>query len=168
LRPTVWRIENELEETGKQVTSRDVAKELARRKLEKISGDSPSEELVTAEAKKLQFAVEVIRQGDSYVPLDAPVGPQNSMTLSDKLEDPQRVDEIAVTHDLLTQAFSVINSDKFTDRQRTVFQRRFFEGKTQSEIANEIGCTQMHVSRILSKGATILRKEIGIGEFEKE
>jgi transcriptional regulator with XRE-family HTH domain len=34
---------------------------------------------------------------------------------------------------------------------------RFFEGLTQSEIAERVGISQMHVSRLLSKSLEVLR-----------
>ena len=43
-------------------------------------------------------------------------------------------------------------------RERTVLFLRFFQGKTQSEIAAEIGVSQMHVSRILSQTLDTLRR----------
>jgi len=37
---------------------------------------------------------------------------------------------------------------------------RFFQGKTQSEIAAEIGVSQMHVSRILTSTLNTLREQV--------
>lgn len=42
-------------------------------------------------------------------------------------------------------------------RERRILYLRFFENRTQSEIAAEIGVSQMHVSRILSATLTTLR-----------
>ena len=46
------------------------------------------------------------------------------------------------------------------DRERRVLYLRFFEGKTQSEIAEDIGVSQMHVSRILSQTIGSLRATV--------
>ena len=43
------------------------------------------------------------------------------------------------------------------DRQRTVLTLRFFENLTQTQIAERIGCSQMHVSRLLAKALDTLR-----------
>jgi RNA polymerase sigma-B factor len=43
-------------------------------------------------------------------------------------------------------------------RDRTVLYLRFFRGLTQSEIAREVGVSQMHVSRILSQTLRTLRE----------
>jgi RNA polymerase sigma-B factor len=46
-------------------------------------------------------------------------------------------------------------------RERTVLYLRFFRGLTQSEIAEEIGVSQMHVSRILAQTLRTLREAVG-------
>ena len=43
------------------------------------------------------------------------------------------------------------------DRERTVVRLRFFEDMTQTQIADQIGCSQMHVSRLLAKALNHLR-----------
>lgn len=42
------------------------------------------------------------------------------------------------------------------ERERRIVYLRFFEGRTQSEIAVEIGISQMHVSRLLTKSLETL------------
>ena len=41
-------------------------------------------------------------------------------------------------------------------RERRIVYLRFFEGRTQSEIASEVGISQMHVSRLLTKSLETL------------
>jgi RNA polymerase sigma-B factor len=43
------------------------------------------------------------------------------------------------------------------ERERTILYMRFFEEKTQTEIAQELGISQMHVSRLLARTLTGLR-----------
>lgn len=45
------------------------------------------------------------------------------------------------------------------DRQRTVLKLRFFEHLTQSQIADRVGCSQMHVSRLLAQALGTLRNQ---------
>ncbi|MEV6279553.1 RNA polymerase sigma factor SigF [Nocardia sp. NPDC051832] len=45
------------------------------------------------------------------------------------------------------------------ERERQVLIMRFFENKTQTQIAEVLGVSQMHVSRILSKTLTALREQ---------
>lgn len=46
------------------------------------------------------------------------------------------------------------------ERDRLILHLRFFKGLTQEEIAQEIGVTQMHVSRLLSRILQDLRSEL--------
>ncbi|MGE2721408.1 SigB/SigF/SigG family RNA polymerase sigma factor [Mycolicibacterium celeriflavum] len=46
------------------------------------------------------------------------------------------------------------------DRQREVLTLRFFEDMTQTQIAAQIGCSQMHVSRLLAKALEALRSQV--------
>ena len=43
------------------------------------------------------------------------------------------------------------------ERERVVLALRFFHDMTQSEIAERIGCSQMHVSRLLAHALETLR-----------
>ncbi len=38
---------------------------------------------------------------------------------------------------------------------------RFFDNMTQTQIADRIGCSQMHVSRLLAKALERLRDQVG-------
>lgn len=44
------------------------------------------------------------------------------------------------------------------ERERSILYLRFFEGRTQTEIADELGISQMHVSRLVSQSLEKLRK----------
>lgn len=44
------------------------------------------------------------------------------------------------------------------DREKRILQMRFFENQSQSQIATELGISQMHVSRILNKVLSHLRE----------
>ena len=48
--------------------------------------------------------------------------------------------------------------DELPPRERTMLYLRFFKGMTQSEIADKLGISQMHVSRLLAKTLTTLRE----------
>jgi RNA polymerase sigma-B factor len=47
------------------------------------------------------------------------------------------------------------------DRERRIVELRFFEGMTQSEIAERVDVSQMHVSRLLARSLEMLRAEAG-------
>jgi RNA polymerase sigma-B factor len=46
-----------------------------------------------------------------------------------------------------------------SDRERRIVELRFFEGMTQSEIAEQVGVSQMHVSRLLARSLEMLRAQ---------
>jgi RNA polymerase sigma-B factor len=45
-------------------------------------------------------------------------------------------------------------------RERRIIQMRFFENMTQSQIAEQVGVSQMHVSRLLAKSLAQMRTEL--------
>jgi RNA polymerase sigma-B factor len=51
--------------------------------------------------------------------------------------------------------------ERLEERDRTVLRLRFVDGLTQREVGEEIGVTQMQVSRILSRIFNTLREEVG-------
>lgn len=46
---------------------------------------------------------------------------------------------------------------QLSERERNIIMMRFFKNMTQAQIAEEVGVSQMHVSRLLSKALTELR-----------
>ncbi|MBE1548086.1 RNA polymerase sigma-B factor [Mycobacterium sp. OAS707] len=50
---------------------------------------------------------------------------------------------------------------RLDDRQRAVLRMRFFESMTQSQIAEQLGVSQMHVSRILARTLAEMRDALG-------
>jgi RNA polymerase sigma-B factor len=50
---------------------------------------------------------------------------------------------------------------KLTERERRILGYRFFANLTQSEIAERIGVSQMHISRLLARALVTLRAELG-------
>jgi RNA polymerase sigma-B factor len=46
------------------------------------------------------------------------------------------------------------------DRERSILRLRFFEGLTQSQIAQQIGISQMHVSRLIRRALQKIRDEV--------
>ncbi|MFC5890082.1 sigma-70 family RNA polymerase sigma factor, partial [Kitasatospora aburaviensis] len=49
---------------------------------------------------------------------------------------------------------------RLPEREQTVLKLRFWEGRTQSEIADRIGVSQMHVSRLLAAVLARLREQL--------
>lgn len=51
-----------------------------------------------------------------------------------------------------------------SNRERKILHQRFFEGLTQSQIATNIGVSQMHVSRLIRRALSKVRAEIELRE----
>jgi RNA polymerase sigma-B factor len=50
--------------------------------------------------------------------------------------------------------------EKLPVRERRILYLRFFKGMTQTEIAQEIGISQMHISRLIAQSLERVRSEI--------
>lgn len=133
----VQRVREQLStELGREPTARDVA--------DAIGCDA-------------EDVVDALAAGDAYAPrsLDAPVRADeaNGVTGADLLADDGR--EIARSEDAaaLWQLAHVLD-----DRSWEVVRLRFHEDLMQREIGERVGCSQMHVSRILRDSLTRLRE----------
>lgn len=113
-------------------------------------------------AKHLDSSVEEVEEALSadgcFSPssLDRPVSDEDgSASLGDLLPSEDDDQDAAEARLMLAPAIR-----QLTERDRLILHLRFFKGLTQEEIAQEIGVTQMHVSRLLTKILTQLRSEI--------
>ena len=61
----------------------------------------------------------------------------------DQVSDKKNTDELWTEKLTISQAMN-----KLTDKERDIVKRRFFEGRTQMEVADEIGISQAQVSRL--------------------
>ena len=72
---------------------------------------------------------------------------EDSMYVIDKLSDDTQSDDVLIENIALKEALK-----KLSEREMNIISRRYYRGKTQMEIAAEIGISQAQVSRI-EKGA---------------
>jgi RNA polymerase sigma-B factor len=91
--------------------------------------------------------------GHSPVSLSMPVGEAGSSELGDLMGDTDMALETVA--DRLTVAELL---QRLPERERQMLSLRFYGNRTQSEIAAELGISQMHVSRMLSRALTWLRE----------
>jgi RNA polymerase sigma-B factor len=63
--------------------------------------------------------------------------------------------EISEDRAVLAPGFRVLD-----ERERKILHLRFFEGLTQSQIAQQVGISQMHVSRLIRRSLEKIREEI--------
>ena len=54
--------------------------------------------------------------------------------------------------------------DVLDERERLIIHLRFWEGLTQSQIAAQVGISQMHVSRLIRRALEKVREEIATGQ----
>jgi RNA polymerase sigma-B factor len=86
--------------------------------------------------------------------LDAPT-PDGEGSVGDRLGDEDDEFDGAEARIVLAEALATLG-----DRERRIVELRFFEGWTQQQIGDEIGVSQMQVSRILTKILGQLRTQI--------
>ena len=70
--------------------------------------------------------------------------------------------EVSEDRAVLAPGFRVLD-----DRERTILHLRFFEGLTQSQIAQQVGISQMHVSRLIRRALEKIRDEIATEEGDE-
>ena len=79
----------------------------------------------------------------------------DSVYVMDKVCDERNTDESWLQTIAISEAIN-----KLSDREKKIINLRFFQGRTQMEVAEEINISQAQVSR-LEKGALLkIRKEI--------
>jgi RNA polymerase sigma-B factor len=102
--------------------------------------------------------LEALSADGCYSPtsLDLPVGEQGTGVLGDTLPGEDTAIDEAEARIMLMPAVKAL-----PERDRKVLYLRFFKQQTQSQIAEEIGVTQMQVSRILSRVLGQLRGQLG-------
>ena len=131
--------------------------------LTKELGRAPSipelAEAVGAETDEVLAAMEAAQafRADS---IDVPVaGDDTGTSLAEGLGGvdvgPMQFDDRELVADIL---------ERLPDRERTIIELRFFAERSQREIAETIGVSQMHVSRLLRKALATLRESLEDGE----
>ncbi|HEX7347098.1 MAG TPA: SigB/SigF/SigG family RNA polymerase sigma factor [Candidatus Limnocylindrales bacterium] len=91
-------------------------------------------------------------QAYSTTSLDAPTGGENSASPADTLGSDDPSIELLDEWSSIAPAVAELSA-----RDRRVLYLRFFRGLTQTEIADDVGVSQMHVSRILTQTLERLR-----------
>jgi RNA polymerase sigma-B factor len=111
-------------------------------------------------AKHLGLTEEAVIDGTesaraySAVPIDVP-STTTGMTVADTLIE----SDSALDHVELRHALRPVLAD-LTERERQALTLRFVDNKTQSEIAEVLGISQVHVSRLLAKTLAELRDKL--------
>jgi RNA polymerase sigma-B factor len=123
-------------------------------------GRSPTiPELAKAAGVEEEQVLEALESGRAYssVSLSSGGGADDDGEL-DPLESLGTIEheyEVAEDRAVLAPGFQVLD-----ERERKILHLRFFSGLTQSQIAAEIGISQMHVSRLIRRSLEKIRDEI--------
>ena len=120
-------------------------------------------ELAKAADVEEEEVLEALESGQAYatLSLSAPSAGDENTDL-DPLESLGEVEhEYEVSEDRAVLAPGLKALD---ERERRILHLRFFEGLTQSQIAQQVGISQMHVSRLIRRSLEKLREEIAVEE----
>lgn len=98
-----------------------------------------------------------IAQAYNFASLDAPIDSDEggSTSFADQLGS-----EDENLENLEYRASLAPEMEKLPERERRILYLRFFKGMTQSEIADRLGISQMHVSRLLNRTLIQLREAL--------
>ena len=116
---------------------------------ERIFKDTQKEATIEEIAKELN-----VEKGDIIISLDAiqepislqePVYNESSENIyvMDQVRDNKNTDELWAENITIAEAMKKLN-----EREKNIITRRIFDGKTQMEVAEEIGISQAQVSRL--------------------
>lgn len=97
-----------------------------------------------------------IAQAYNFTSLDAPIDAEDGTTsFADQLGS-----EDEHLENLEYRASLAPEMEKLPERERRILYFRFYKGMTQSEIADRLGISQMHVSRLLNRTLMHLREAL--------
>jgi RNA polymerase sigma-B factor len=124
-------------------------------------GRSPTiAELAAAAGVEEEDAIDALDSMNAYSTrsLHAPFDDDSDDSLSEKLG----ADELGYV-EVEDGAIVEAGLDALDERERQIVELRFFHELTQSQIASEIGISQMHVSRLLRRALATMRGRIEEG-----
>ena len=121
-------------ETGKEPTIEQIAK------------------ILEVEKEEIAFSLDAIQDP---VSLQEPIYKDDSENLyiMDQIRDNKNIDEKWAENLTIAQALKKLNQ-----REKDIIARRFFDGRTQMEVAEEIGISQAQVSRLEKDAINRIRK----------
>ncbi len=132
------RVSRSIRDTAYQVLK---AREEIESKDEEATIEKIAEVLQIAE-REVVYALDAISDPVSiYEPVYNKAG--DTLLLMDQLADEKNTDEIWTEHVALGEAM-----EKLGEREKKILFLRYYEGKTQTEISEEVGISQAQVSRL--------------------
>lgn len=128
---------------------------------EAIIAESSREPTLEEIAQKLELPLETVTGAmdaiSAPVSLYEPVYSDGGdpLTVMDQVRDTKNTDERWIERIALREAISTLGA-----REKRILALRFFDGKTQMEVASEVGISQAQVSRLEKNAIATLRKAI--------
>ena len=130
---------------------------------EDLRRDSQKEPTLEEIAKKLDISVE-----EAGYAMDAIASPMSlhdpiysdggdPLTVMDQIRDEKNSDETWIEHIALRDAMK-----QLSDREKRILALRFYDGRTQMEVAGEVGISQAQVSRLEKNAISRIRKAISV------
>ena len=142
------RVSRSLKDTAyKAIYARDA---LTRRDLKEPTIEEIAKE-VGISKEDIVYAMDAIQNPMSlYEPIFTDGG--DTLYVMDQISDKKNKEETWVEHLSLSEAMKKLNS-----REKTIITLRFFEGKTQMEVAEAIGISQAQVSRLEKNALRVMK-----------
>ena len=114
-------------------------------------------------AKELELSVEEVSQAldavcapvSLYDPVYSDGG--DPLTVMDQVRDVKNTEDGWMDHITLRSAFQALQP-----REKQILSLRFYDGKTQMEVANALGISQAQVSRLEKGAIQTMRKQVSI------
>jgi RNA polymerase sigma-B factor len=124
-------------------------------------------ELAKAASVEEEEVLEALETGQAYstLSLSAPSSGDDNEDL-DPLESLGALEpeyEVSEDRAVLAPGLRVLD-----ERERKILQLRFYDGLTQSQIAQQVGISQMHVSRLIRRSLEKMRAEIATDTTDTE
>jgi RNA polymerase sigma-B factor len=123
-------------------------------------------ELAKAAGVEEEEVLEALESGRAYSSLSLSSGggsdEDGELDPLESLGEIEHQYEVSEDRAVLAPGFRVLD-----ERERTILHLRFFEGLTQSQIAQQVGISQMHVSRLIRRSLEKIRAEIAVEEQAK-
>ena len=114
-------------------------------------------------AEKLGVSVEEVMEGiesaNAYSTLSLDAGDSGEDGQRNSMLDSLGMDDEALAHVEIRESIKPL-IEQLPQREKRILMLRFFRGMTQSQIADEIGVSQMHVSRLLNRTLAQLRTSL--------
>jgi RNA polymerase sigma-B factor len=122
-------------------------------------------ELAKAAGVEEEEVLEALESGRAYSSLSLSQGSSGSddgeeLDPLESLGEIEHQYEVSEDRAVLAPGFKALD-----DRERWILHLRFFEGLTQSQIAQQVGISQMHVSRLIRRALEKIREEIAADEL---